>query len=692
MTGQSKSFRTHCSRMDHGGCTVRVETEQGSIRAIRPVGDGHLNRGYICPKALATADKLDHPGRLKTPLRRLGRRGENRWEAISWEEALETVAGGLQRVRDRFGARAVAFCQGMPKGLEHFALIRLANCFGSPNVVAVQDVCHAPREITGKLTCGFYPIPDYSNPTECLLLWGSNPLHTNEEGLICKQVTDRVRSGSGLIVVDPLKTKLAERADVWLQLKPGSDAALALAFINAIIDEGLWDRDFVEAWCLGFSELSEAAAGWSPEAVQDRTWVPADQVRRAARLYAAADPAVLGWGNPIEQTTSSFQICRALVCLMAICGNLDKPGGNIQAVEPPLKRFGEFVRAKALPGKPKEMLNAYHNALPGLMTVPSSFFRQAVLTGRPYPVRGAFIQCSNPLLTYADSRATSKALRSLDFLAISDVFLSPTACLADIVLPAATHMEINDIGHYGLGHGLVLARPKIVEPPEACWPDLKIINELGKRLSPGAEWFDDFEDMLDLVLEPSGLDFERFVELGLLTGEQHAFKYLQSGFKTPSGKVELALQRAIELGVPALPIADREQAHSYPDYPLVLTCSKSPNYLHSSYRWLDRLRRREPEPLARLHPATAEAFGIEDQCDMRIETRQGSITQRAAVTERLAPGVILAAYGWWFPEKGPQRLYDWERSNYNLLTSMDFLGNEFGTPNLKGLACRIHPA
>lgn len=686
------SIRTHCARMDHGGCTVRVGLRDGRVESIRPEADGCLNQGYICPKASAAAEKLNHPERLTRPLRRIGTRGQHRWQEISWDEALDQIATSLQELKDRAGARSVAFCQGMPKGLEHFALIRLANLFGSPNVVAVQDVCHAPREIAGKLTCGFYPVPDYAHAGDCLLLWGSNPLRTNEEGQICSRVISRLKAGNRLIVVDPLRTRLAEKADVWLQLRPGSDNALALAFLHVLIEEELFDREFVQTWCSGFSELAGAVAGCSPEAVQEQTWVPGEQVRRAARLYAGAQAAALGWGNPIEQHVSTFQTCRALICLMALSNNLDRPGGNIQAVEPPLKRFGEFVRADRLPDKPREMLNRHHGAAPGLMTVPGAFFRRAVLEHRPYPVRGAFIQGSNPLMTYADSKTTLRALSRLDFLAVSDIFLTPTACLADVVLPAATHLEIDDIGHYGLGHGLVLARPKAVAPPEGCWPDLKILNELGKRLGSETDWFADSREMLDLVLEPSGLDFRSLAERGWLTGRPRFFKYRQDGFKTPSSKVELALSQAEKLDLPSTPGLHGRTIEPDAEYPLVLTCSKSPNFLHSSYRWLESLRRREPQPRTLLHPSTASEFGIQDGSWLSIETRQGRIRQQASLTDRIAPGVVLAAYGWWFPESGPERMYDWDTANYNILTSIEPLGKEFGTPNLKGLACRIAPA
>jgi len=676
---------THCARMDHGGCRLRVGVRGNAIVKVKGHPEGYLNAGYVCPKGLASPEKLNHPKRLRHPLRRAGRRGEGRWERVSWEEALETAAEGLGRARERHGARSVAFCQGMPKGLEHFVLIRLANLFGSPNVVAVQDVCHAPREVSGMHTCGFYPVADLHHSSEWIVLWGSNLTSTNEEGEVCALLFDRLREGARLMVVDPRRTELAQRADLWLPVRPGTDAALALAFLHAIVEEGIYDKDFVEEWTHGFQDLAEAVQAYSPESMAAVTGVEADLARRSARAYASARPAALQWGNPIEQTVHNFHASRALLCLMALCGNLDVPGGNIHPLDPPVQGLGAFVRADLIPSKRKEMIHAHHGTIPRLMTVPPAYFRRAVLEEKPYPVKAAYVQCANPLVTYADSRKTHEALMKLDFTVVADIFMTPTAALADVVLPAATQFEFNDVGHYGLGHGFIVARPKVVDPPGECRPDMAILAELGRRLTPAELWPENPEDLLDQLLKPAGLDYAAFAERGMLKGPDKFRKYLEDGFKTPTGKVELRLSRAEKLGLPPLPAFPGPPDPPRADYPLTLTSSKSPVYLHSSYRWVDRLRKRDPEARTDLHPETAARHGIGEGDRVIVETPRGSIVQRARLTESVPPDTVHAAYGWWLPEAP----LDWESSNYNLLTSMEVLGKEFGTPNLKGVRCRI---
>lgn len=682
-------MRTHCGRMDHGGCSLIVGVKDNKIVRIKGDPDGYLNKGYICPKGLASPDRLTHPGRLTHPLKRKGGRGQGNWERVSWEEAIQTIGKNLERVRERYGAGGVAFCQGMPKGMEHFALIRLANTFGSPNVVAVQDVCHAPREVSGGHTCGFYPVADFHHKSRLVVIWGSNLTSTNEEGEICSLLLEQVKNGTDLIVIDPRRTELAKKARLWLQIRPGADNALALAFLNVIVEEGLYNKDFVENWTFGFEELANQVKGYTPEKMYQVTWVEPGLILEAARSYALSDPAAIQWGNPIEQNTHAFDTARALVCLMAICGNLDVPGGNIEANEPRILGLGKFVRADLIPSKRKDMIHAYHKTIPRLMTVPPAFFRKAVLEEFPYPVKAAYFHCTNPLLTYADSRKTFEALMKLDFFAVSDIFMTPTAALADIVLPAATHFEFNDIGHYGLGHGYILARPKVVDPPGECWPDIKILNELGRSLTPKKYWYEDYEDLLGEVLEPSGLSYIQFAKKGYLKGVDRFQKHLSSGFRTPTGKVELCLSKADDFDLPPLPRFTGLPKEDDPEYPLVLTSSKSPYYLHSSYRWLEGLRKHSPDPAAEIHPETAAEYGIGEGERVIIETKTGQITQTARLTKDVHPGVINASYGWWFPEGSPGSQYEWERSNFNMLTSIEDLGKEFGTPNLKGIGCRI---
>ncbi len=340
-----RTEKVFCGRMDHGGCGLLVHIENGKIVKIDGDPDS-FTRGYICPKGRAHAERLYHPDRLKYPLKRIGKKGENRWQKISWDEALDTISAKLTDCKQRSGPESALFIQGTPKGLENFLLYRFAHSFGSPNVTATGTVCFAPRLGASIVTCGFYPHPDLGHPPELIVVWGSNHLATSADGVLAPEVNMAIKKGSKLILIDPVKRKLASKSELWLRIKPGTDGLLTLGMIKVIIDEELYDREFVERWTTGFDELKEHVKSYSLSDIEKKTWLSKDEIQKAARLYAEAQSASILWGNATDHTINSVQTARSFVILMAISGNLDRPGGNVQARMPDVVRPGEFILRK----------------------------------------------------------------------------------------------------------------------------------------------------------------------------------------------------------------------------------------------------------------------------------------------------------------------------------------------------------
>jgi anaerobic selenocysteine-containing dehydrogenase len=664
-------FKTYCARMDHGGCGILAHVEDGRITKIEGDPDSPLNRGTVCAKGLAQMERLNHPDRLTYPMKRAGERGEGRWTRISWEEALESLAGKIKETIDRDGPRAISFAQGTPKGLELFLLMRLANLLNSPNISTPGNVCHMPRETASNLTCGFFPIPDYEHPPACVVVWGSNLFQTNEEGILGSQLKRALDRGAKLIVVDPRKTAVATRAGLWLQPKPGTDLALALGILRVMIDEDLYERAFVENWTTGFSELKQHLRHYSLEKLSEITWVPKEKMVEAAHLFSQSKPACIQWGNALEHSPHSFQCARTLLILMAITGNLDIPGGNVNRPGPSVMRPGELVQIKKFPDKKEKILSPEFRLATMMGFAPSQLIVKAILTEKPYPIRMMYIHGGNPLLSYANAAETFKAMKRLDFLAVSEIFLTPTARLADIVLPAATNFEFDDIGHLGLPNGYILARPKIVEPRDECWPDSKILNELGKRLGYGHYFWDDLRGCLDEILKPAGMTYDDFKSIGILKGKWEYRGYEKKGFKTPSGKVELYSQQLKDWGYDPLPgYQDLPESPALKEYPLIFTSAKDPFYFHSAYRNISSLRKLSPDPVVLVHTET--------------------IRQKAKLNAELDPRVIVLSYGWWFPERKDLELSGWKESNVNILTSNDPpYDPAMGSTSLRGVPCRI---
>jgi len=299
--------KTYCARMDHGGCGILVHVEDGRVKKIEGDPDCPLNKGTICAKGLAQVERLNHPDRLVYPLKRTGHRGQGNWTRISWDEALDTVSEKIKETIRRDGPQALSFAQGTPKGLELFLMIRLANLLQVPNVSTPGNICHMPRETASILTCGFFPVSDFDHPPSLAMLWGSNLFQTNEEGVIGFQLKRALDRGAKLIVIDPRKTTLASRANLWIRLKPGTDLYLALGMLKVILDAELYDKTFVDQWTKGLPELREHLRQYSLDTLSEMTWVPKDEIIKMARLYSQTKPACIQWGNAIEHSINSVQ-------------------------------------------------------------------------------------------------------------------------------------------------------------------------------------------------------------------------------------------------------------------------------------------------------------------------------------------------------------------------------------------------
>jgi len=267
--------------------------------------------------------------------------------------------------------------------------------------------------------------------------------------------------------------------------------------------------------------------------------------------------------------------------------------------------------------------------------------------------------------------------------------------LADLVLPAAAQFEFDDIGHYGLRHGFVLARPKIVEPPGECWPDSKILIELGKRLGHGESFWEGIRACLNEIVEPSGMTYDDFVKVGILKGRWEPRGFESKGFKTPSKKVEIYCQRLKDWGYAPLPtyqgdINGRDPLAPSEAYPLILTSAKDPFSFHSANRNLPSLRRLSPNPRVIVHPDTAQRFRLSEGEWASIGTPRGTIRQKVHLSADLDPRVVVASVGWWFPDRKDLELSGWKESNLNILTSNDLpYDPTIGTPVLRGFPCRV---
>lgn len=701
VNGGTKVVRSVC-RGCHGGCSVLLHVKDGELAKVKGDPDGPLNRGRLCPIGSNAKNLVYHPDRLLYPQRRVGPRGSGKWERITWDEALDEIAKKLNAIRATDGPEAIALGQGTGRH-HYFHVVRFANAMGTPNWMEPGFAqCFLPRVTSSFHTFGDFPVCDFVGdvPPQCIMYWGHNPINSGPDGETRFNVRDSLSHKPKVIVVDPRETELAKLADIWLRLRPGTDDALALSMLNVIISEKLYDEPFVTQWTHGFDMLAGHVKQYTPEWAEPITWVPAEKIRAAARLFAQTKPAMLEWGVGIEQTPKCIQIVRALSMLPVITGNIDVPGGwmfGMHTLGPfpfLFDRITPEMESRRLGGDRFKILCG-EGAFVRSGHSPSIF--KAMRESDPYRIKAFMAIGSNTLTTYASSRRVYESLMKLDFMVAIDLFMTPTAELADIVLPAASWPEVDSLwGYPFIAETIPILQQQAIRVGE-CRADEEILAELAKRMNLDCAT----ESPLDIIKDLANtgdprVSYDELKEKGFIRVPVKYRKYEENGFATSTGKIELYSTVMEKLGYAPLPFYEEapESPFSAPelakDFPLVLTTGgRIPVFFNSEGRQLAKLRRLHPDPITEMHPETAARLGIADGDWIWIETLRGRIRQRAKFVDGMDPRVISSQHAWWFPEEKDPEHGIW-KSNVNVLTNIEGpYDPAMGTYHLRALLCRV---
>jgi anaerobic selenocysteine-containing dehydrogenase len=657
--------------------------------------------GPDCPRCYVQLERRDHPQRLLYPLKRVGPRGSGQFERIGWDEALDTIAERLAATRTEHGAPAVAFFAGYTKEARP-QLQRLAHAFGSPNYMTESGCCFSATMVAEKVTFGdkIKTTSTIASPkTSCLLVWSTNP-RGSIPPFHLHPLAD-AKPGRRAIVVDPRLTPMAERAEIHLQPRPGTDGALALGFHHIIFENGWQDQAFLDEWGNGVDAFREYVQQFPPERVAEICGVNLDNLVTAAELFATTRPAqIMLSPTATVQHSNGFQSHRALILLSAVTGNLDLEGGN------------RFFNEKVLP-KPIELFDHCVNDLPPRVgdevfpiwtkywpAAQSMLLPDCILDGRPQRIKSLLAMGINTAM-WPNSKRMEDALRSLDFFAASDFFHNPATMQADIVLPAATNLERPALIAYpGCAYqGELRYRYQVLKPRGEARPDGEIWLQLGTRLGMGdqfwngdleASWREAAEGIPEEIRQevfdnPDGVTvyaqaIEDLVDHGFMDADRI---YRLRGFRTPSGKVEFDSEELRAAGHDGLPIYQEpaESPISTPDvakdYPLVLTSGARTKFdTHSQHQYIERMRKAVPHPLVEIHPDDASARGIEDGQPALVRSRRGAVRFIAKVTDRIKPGVVHCSHGW-------------NSANINELTDDRTLDPISGFPPFKSSLCEV---
>lgn len=710
----------------HNGCFGLLYTDaDGKLVKVEGDPEAPYNQGRLCSRCLALPQLVNHPDRILYPMKREKEdRGKDKWFRITWDQALEEITEKFNKIKEEYGARSVAFLQGTGRDISTY-MLRLAWSFGSPNSAWVLSgsSCYLPRiaamyGITGAFwiaDCSQqyhdrYDDPNYKIP-EVLMIWGNNPLQSNADGFFGHWVIDLMRRGSKLIVIDPRMTWLASKADLFLQVRSGTDGALALGMMNVIINEGLYDYDFVDRWCYGFEELKEGVQEWTPEKTAEVCWIEPEQVIAAARMYAAGNNSAIQMGLPFDMNNAeAIPQTEGVIDLMAITGNLDVPGGQLRPYFVMNTGFGWGYDIL-----PKEVHNQrlgfdkYPFIAQGFNQAHPDSFMDAMEFGEPYPIKGLWMQSTNPLAcTGGDPERQLKCYLSMDINVYVDLFMNPTsmAC-CDYFLPVATFAERDGIRtcdgpQFGATINKACQYGEVKGDPEICLM-------FGRRWNPEAWPWETDEEMHDAMLQDSFLKGITFKELQQLSPVYKQTEYKsyedghlrpdgQPGFPTSTGRVELWSTVLANCDLPPLPYYEEPVPSPVNDpdlwekYPFIMgTGARDYMSFHSEHRQIEILRSFKMWPEVEINPEAAAELGIEDGDWVWLENQYGKCQHKAKVTPVVPKYMVMVDHGWWFPEEdgeSPNNYGVW-RVNVNQMMSNICGKSGFGT-NFKSQLCKVY--
>ena len=665
-----------------GNCGIEFSVEDNKITHVKGDKDHPISKGFICPKGIALPEIVHSKDRLTNPMKK---DGKGNWQEISYGEAIDTIVEKLTYYKENFGGESLAIHTGEAGVGKQFSAYarRLGQVYGTPNQSSAGCHCHLSKDMANRMTIGVLPSPDYRN-SKCIVLWGYNPMNSSPYQMM--DINKAISNGAKLIVVDPQKTKTAKRADVHLQLRPGTDGALALGFIHVIIGEDLYDKDFVEKWTIGFDKLVGLVKDYTPEKVEKVTDIPKDTIIEAARLFANNKPGNISPGIAIELLTNGFQTARAISILQAIMGYVDVVGGAIMGSPAPLSSLElEDVKYNKEPiGKSEYPLfcQTYGSAQ-------ANIFSDAILEDKPYSLKAMMVIGSNPILTWPNANKLRKALESIDFLVVMDNFITETAKMADIIIPGTFPIERYEIwgGADSSGDVILGLSPKIIESEQGI-SEWKFISDIAKAMGYEEAFpWDTEEETMEYRLKGIGKTFKEMMDIdyGCKYRDFEEKKYEKNGFNTPSKRVEIYSETLKKAGYDPLPIyyEPSESPLSTEDltkeYPLMLsTGARYLEYYHSKYRNIKSLNdyKGEKEAKVKINPQTAENKGIKDGDMVKVESLRGKIKLKAQVTEDVPPTTILIPHGW-------------DDANANELTDNEMLDPISGFPPDRALLVKV---
>ena len=653
------------------GCGIMAKVVDGKFVGIESFPECPTNNGVNCPKAHAAPQWVYSPERLKYPMKRVGAKGEGKFQRITWDEAVTLIADKLKEQKAKYGPESLGILSPARRSYSDY-LYRFLMTHGSPNY-GHSGICAMQRGFTMTYTLGGNPGPDYAN-ADLMVIWGKQPVFSGASKNAVSQLVAAKERGCKFITIKPtLEPDGAMTDSIWVPLRPGTDAALGLAMLNVVINEKLYDAAFVDKWTYGFDQLKEHVQKYTPEWAEKITGVTATQIKEVARMYATTPKASIDSGNGPEHCPSANDAFRTIAALMAITGHLDKPGTNVWGAgsKMPSPR-GVHMMDKYTQEWVDKLVGYEFPAVfqPWTEGTSSSLYRlfDSVLTGKKYPIRAIIAPGSQAIASTRGTKRIIEALKKLEFFVILDVARTSDQAYADVVIPISTMYETDH--PFETSGSWIMARNKVIEPIGETKSDYEFWLDLGNKMGYGADWWNgDIKKHMDWRVEPLQMTYEelrtkypkgRMYESNPPTYEQYATRFgtkstrIDKGPYLPQGKVALYNTLFEKAGFTPMPVWRElpEGPTATPDlltkYPLLLSdYHTSRTYNAAWLRHVPYLREVEPYPFLHIHPDTAKARGINEGDWVTVEGPHGSMKVKAMIYPGTRPDTVMVLHGWW---------------------------------------------
>lgn len=684
MTNKNREVHKTLCRMCDDHCGINVYMENGKVVDIDGNNDHPWNNGRLCVKGRLGVDFVNQEDRILKPLKKT----ENGFVEISLEQALDEIAAKMQELKEKYGARSMSVWKGEAIGFAQQEELyrRFIHAYGSPNYFSNDSECFVGRWIGYSLVAGSWMSqPDFVN-SKCIVLWGANPPHAHPN--MTQDIMKAKENGCKIIAIDSRLSAIARQSDLFLQVKPGTDGAVAHGIMKLLIDNNMINEDFVKEYTVGYEKLAEYVKTFTPEFVEEQTGVAKELIVEAARLIGERAPAVVNYvGNGLEHHENGINNVRAVACIDGLLGSFDAKGGNYMPIgfgargltiydEKPLTELEPIGRDKF------PVLYDFREECHTMTAM------DTILSEDPYPLKGMIIAGANPVLTNPNSEKVAKALSSLELLVSRELYMTETSELAHYIIPSASYLERSEIHCHG---GKQVANlTKRIYTIDGVQDEYQFLHDIAHRLDFGDYFpWENETELNKWLLEPTGVTLEelekhvdgyKYAPMTYNKYEEKA-KNGQKPFNTPTGKIEFTSEYLRDLGYQELPeyFAPRYVAEPDEEFPIALiTGARKVMFYHGRNRNFARTLTAIPKAEIEVHPVDAEKLGLKTGDMVKVTSKIGSIDIAVNVVSEteILPGVTQITHGW-------------KEANVNEITHDDIFDPIDGFPLMKAVQIKV---